>query len=196
MTQRTSRFLMILVAIAVPVALMAPSAAVAKKNPKKVKINLEGPINHSKDPGYTPYSHLCCFPSYTPTIQIKARFGGKKKPKVEVTQYGLWGPCSGAEYNDGESKTEIKLKPKKNGSFAGSATELGRNTVTVTGQILRRSGTASGTVRLVEDYGPPSNSHAYGLCDSGTVSWTASRVPALSDPKASFNPNLVYPEGL
>lgn len=196
MTKRSSRFLTILAAVAVPVALvMAPSVAVAKK-PKKVKINLQGPITHSKDPGYTPYSHLCCFPSYTPTIQIKARFGGKKQPKVEVTAYGLWGPCSGAEYSDGESKEEISLKPKKNGTFGGTHTEFGRNTLTVTGQILRRSGTASGTVHLVEDRGPPSNSHAYGICDSGTVTWTASKVAVLSDVKASYDPSLVYPAGL
>jgi hypothetical protein len=194
MTKRTSRLLIVLLAVALPAAvLMAPPATVAKKS-KRVKLYLEGPIDKPKDPGYAPYSHLCCFPSFTPTIQIKAKFGGSKKPSVKATQYGLWGKCSGAEYSDGLSKDEINVKPKKNRSFAGTHTEFG-NTVTITGQILR-NGTASGTARVVEDRGGPSNSHAYGICDSGTVTWTASRVPALSDVKGSFNPNLVYPDGL
>jgi hypothetical protein len=195
MTKRTSRLAIAFLALVVPAAvLIAPPATVAKKS-KRVKIYLEGPINHSKDPGYTPYSHNCCFPSYVPTIQIKAKFGGSKKPSVKVTQFGLWGPCSGAEYSDGESKDEMTLKPKKNRSFAGTHTDEFGTIFTVAGQI-RRNGTASGTVRQVENRGPPSNEHAYGICDSGTVTWTASRVPALTDLHASFNPNLVYPEGL
>jgi hypothetical protein len=197
MTKLSSRFLTILAAVAIPAALvMVPSVAVAKKLTKRVKIDLEGPINHSKDPGYTPTSHLCCFPSYTPTIQIRAKFGGKKGSSVQVTQYGLWGSCSVREYSDGESKHEITLKPKKNGSFSGTDTEFGTNTLTVSGQIFGKK-TASGTVREVEvrEHREPPTS-AEGTCDSGTVTWTASRVPALSEPKASYDSGLVYPAGL
>lgn len=92
MTKLSSRSLTILALVAIPAALaIVPSVAVAKKG----ELNLEGPINHSKDPGYTPLTHRCCFPSYTPTIQIEMKFRGKKVKKFKVTQYGLWGPCSG-----------------------------------------------------------------------------------------------------
>lgn len=198
MTKLSGRFLMILAAVTIPAALvMAPSAAVAKKLTKRVRINLEGPINHSKDPGYAPTSHLCCFPSYTPTIQIRAKFGGKKGSSVQVTQYGLWGSCSVHEYSDGESKHEITLKPKKNGTFSGTDTQYGTDTLTVSGRILGKR-TASGTVREVEVRAPkdPPLSYAEGTCDSGTVSWTASRVPVLTDLKASYDSGLVYPAGL
>jgi hypothetical protein len=196
MTKRTGRFLMILVAVAVPLTvLMAPSAAPAKTQ-KRVKIYFEGPINHSKDPGYTPLTHDCCFPSYTPTIQIQAKTGGTKPTKIEVTQYGLWGPCSGSEYSDGESKDEITFKPKKISTpFSGSHTGPINNTVTVTGRILGKR-TASGTVREVEVRQNMGPGYAWGTCDSGTVTWTASRVKQLTDLKASFNPNLIYPAGL
>ena len=200
MTKPRRRSLTILALVALPAALVmvAPSAVPAKTS-KRVKIYLEGPINQTKDPGYTPYSHNCCFPSYVPTIQIEAKLGGTKKPKVKVTVYGLWSKCSGAEYADGESKNEITFKPKKkngSGQFSVTHTDFPADTLTVTGQIVSKR-TASGTARLVEDRGStPDNAHAWGICDSGAISWTATRVKALSDIHPSFNPNLVYPEGL
>jgi len=195
MTKLSRRFLTILAAAAVTALAAAPSMASAKR-PHKIEINLEGPINHSKDPGYTPTSHLCCFPSYTPTIQIEWSFGGKKPAKVEVTQYGLWGSCSVHEYSDGESKQELTLKPKKNGTFSGTGTMYGDETMTVSGKLTRTS--ATGLVREVEVRPPrqPPNSYAEGTCDSGTVSWSASRVPELSKLKESYDSGLVYPAGL
>jgi hypothetical protein len=194
------RSLTVLVAVALPAALLmaTPSAVPAKKAQKRVHLYFEGPINQTKDPGYTPYSHNCCFPSYVPTIQIEAKLGGTKQAKLEVTAYGVWSKCSGAEYADGESKNEVTVKPKKkngSGPFNITHTEFPATTTTLTGQIVSKR-TASGTVRVVEDRGAPSNAHAWGVCDSGPVAWTATKVNALSDIHASFNGNLVYPEGL
>jgi hypothetical protein len=201
MTKLSRRALTILAGVALPAALLmvAPTAVPANKTPKRVHIYLEGPINQTKDPGYTPYSHNCCFPSYVPTIQIEAKLGGSKPAKIEVGVYGIWSKCTGAEYADGESKNEITFKPKKksgNIPFSGTHKEFPADTLTVTGRLAGKR-TASGTARLVEERGStPDNAHAWGTCDSGAVSWTATRVPALSDIHASFNPDLVYPEGL
>jgi hypothetical protein len=193
MTKLSSRFLTILALVAVPAALaIAPSAAVAKK---AKTINLEGPINHSKDPGYGPGDHLCCFPSFTPTIEIVATLGGKK-PLVGVGEYGLWGPCSGSGTSSGGTRQALWVKPKKNGAFAGTSTEAGTTaTLTVSGRI-RRNGTASGTVREVVVYPYTPSGSAWGTCDSGTVSWTASKVTNPTKPKESYDPSLVYPAGL
>jgi hypothetical protein len=182
------RSLTILAAVAVPLALvMAPSVAVAKKTPKRVHVFLEGPINHPKDQGLTPGSNLCCFHTYTPMIQIEAKLGGTKAEKVTVTQYGLWGPCTGFHNSDGLSKHEFSYKPKKKGkpgSFSGTDidAQFGHNTLTVSGRFVGRS-SASGLVREVEEraFKEPAGGYAYGTCDSGTVSWTASRVPQLTD---------------
>jgi hypothetical protein len=195
MTKLSGRFLTILALVCVPAVLaIAPSAAVAKKTKKARIINLEGPINHSKDPGYTPGDHLCCFPSFTPTIQIRATLGGKK-PSVSVTEYGLWGHCSGAESSRGGTRQGLVVKPKKNGAFAGTSTEDGTAaTLTVSGQI-RRNGTASGTVREVVVYPYTPSGSAWGTCDSGTVTWTATKVAALTTLKPSYDPSLVYPAG-
>lgn len=195
MTKLSSRSLTILALVVVPAALaLAPSVAAGKKA-KKVKISLEGPINHSKDPGYTPKTHLCCFPSYVPTIQIEAKVGGKKPAKVKVTQYGLWGPCSGYEYSDGESKHELTVKLKKNGTFSGSDTQYGTDTLTVSGKIVGKK-IATGTVREVEQREYMPGGYAYGTCDSGTATWTASRVTEFSQVKKSYDQTLVYPAGL
>jgi hypothetical protein len=201
MTKLGRRSLTVLVAVALPAALLmaTPSAVPAKKAQKRVHLYFEGPINQTKDPGYTPYSHNCCFPSYVPTIQIEAKLGGTKQAKIEVTVYGIWSKCTGAEYADGESTNEITFKPKKkDGSspFSGNHTALFSGTVTVAGQIVAKH-TASGTARVVEDRGStPDPAHAWGICDSGVKSWTATRVKALSDIHGSYNPNLIYPEGL
>lgn len=193
---KLSRFLALLAVVAVPVALLiAPSAASAKKTEraKRYKVNLEGPIDHPKDPGFAPGSDLCCFPSYEPTIQIKAKHKRKNRSEVVVTQYGLWGPCSGYSSSDGESKHQFTGKLKKNGKFSGTSTQYsGTAILTVSGKIV--GGTASGTVREVEKY--PFNEGsgtAWGTCDSGTASWTASKVKELSDVKGTFDPTLGRP---
>ncbi len=180
MTKPSSRSLMI-IALLVAALATVPSVAAAKDG-KKVKVSLEGPINHPKDPGLTPLTHLCCFPTYTPTIQIELKYRGKSLKSVKLTQFGLWGPCSGFESSDGESKHEIAVKPKKNGSFSGTDTQNGTDTLTVSGQILGKR-SASGIVREVEQRPFKEGGYAWGTCDSGVVSWTANRVGALTDSK-------------
>jgi hypothetical protein len=189
MTKRSIRSVSaILATLAVPAGLaIAPSLAGAK-----VKTALfQGPINLAKNPGFVPVkpgqppgSSGCCFREFTPTMQLSVRFDGKKVTNLSLTEIGMWGPCSGYGESDGESEHEFKggLKPKKNGTFSGTHTDGSGSTLTVTGKIPRK-GTPTGTVQEVRVIPQtPGSGSTFGTCDSGVVTWSATRTNNLSKP--------------
>ncbi len=159
---------------------IAPSLAAAEKK------QYEGPIDLAKNPGFVTASDgsmVGPFRSYTPTIQLKVIFDGKTPTDVLVKAFGLYGPCSGRGVSDGETKYDSGggITVRKNGRFSFDDYEQGF--ITVSGRIPAK-GAATGTVRAVTElsFQPASDGYdpTYGTCDSGVISWKATRTGRLS----------------
>jgi hypothetical protein len=142
---------------------IGPSPALAKK------VQYEGPVNIPRFPAG---GH-----QYVPTIQLKVKFEGKVPKSVTlVKEFGIHGPCSNGKTFDGENKEATNKDFKvKNRRFSGTDTETveGKG-FTITGRIPRK-GPITGTARIFFHLDEGAD------CDSGVVTWTASRTSRLSE---------------
>jgi hypothetical protein len=174
---RTTR-IAILVAACAALAI-APAAAVGKK------LKFQGPLNQPFIPSPNGFA------TDMPSIELKVKFDGKKPTAVvKVRVRGVYGPCDASngctpvcltatgicEPPICRSSADLdQFKVKKGGRFAVTRKDLvnGSDDVfTVTGRATKRG--ASGTVRVVSPR-EASSSHAAYTCDTGAVSWTATK---------------------
>jgi hypothetical protein len=156
-----------------------PAAAMGKK------LKFRGPLNQP----YIPSPNG--FATEMPSIEIKVVFDGKKPTAVvKVRVRGIYGPC---DASNGCTPTCVtatgiceppicrsgadldQFKVKKRGRFAVTRKDLvngSDDVITVTGRATRQG--ASGTVRVVSPH-PASSSRPAYTCDTGAVSWTATK---------------------
>jgi len=173
---RTTRIAILVAACAALV--ITPAAAVGKK------LKFQGPL----DQPYIPSPNG--FATDMPSIELKVDFQGKKaRAVVKLKVRGVYGPCDASNgctptcVTDGVCEPPVcrtsadldQFKVKKGGKFAVTRKDLVNgtdDTFTVTGRATKRA--VSGTVRVVSPRSASSSHPAY-TCDTGVISWTATK---------------------
>jgi len=163
---------------AAAVIAIAPAAATAKT------LKFQGPLNQP----YIPSPNG--FATDVPTIELKVGFPGKKPTAVFTLKVrGITGPCGPSNgckpvcVNNGvceppvcRTTADLDQFRVKKGRFAITRKDLvngGDATFTVTGRVTKQG--ASGTVHVVDPRSASSSNPAY-TCDTGVVSWTATKT--------------------
>jgi hypothetical protein len=168
---------------------VAPASSIAKK------VQYSGPV----DLPFVPSP--AGFATDRPAIQLKVRFEHGTKTPVAIPSgtlkvEGLYSDCVAHSYGCTDSCSDVTgceplhcpiatslfedegdfgFKVKKNRSFSGvERVDLFPGTfLAVTGRVGKSS--VSGTVRAVENFPPRPSDGATALCDSGVLTWTATR---------------------
>jgi hypothetical protein len=187
-----------LAAICAAFAITAPTA-IGKT------LKYAGPVNQVFVPSQTGYSRT------VPSVTLKANFAGKTPTTVDGAlidfiglygQPGVYGTC----LLDGQPCQSVKEAPQcffatKTNSYSGlmrvknkrfshtfedsgpgsTYGSNGRGTMTVTGRVTKAS--VSGTVLLHEDLYPGGEDPHTRICDTGVLTWTASRGGVYPTPK-------------
>jgi hypothetical protein len=170
-----------------PIALLAAACAALALTPAPAmgkKLKFQGLPNQP----YIPSPNG--FATDRPSIELKVKFDGKKPTAVvKLRVRGIYGPCDASNgctptcVTDGVCEPPIcrsgadldQFKVKKGGRFAVTRKDLvngSDDVITVTGRATKQG--ASGTVRVVSPHEANSFHPAY-TCDTGAVSWTASK---------------------
>ncbi len=157
---------------------ITPAAAMGKK------LTFQGPLNQP----YIPSPNG--FATDAPSIELKVEFDGKKPVAVvKLRVRGIYGPCDASNgctptcvtatglcepplCRTGADLDQFKVKK---GRFAVTRKDLvnGSDDVfTVTGRPTKRA--VSGTVRVISPR-EASSSHPAYTCDTGVISWTATK---------------------
>ena len=168
---------------------IAPASSTAKK------VLYTGPV----DLAFTPSP--AGFATARPAIQLKVRYEHGSNVPVAIPSgtlkvEGLYSDCAAHSYgcNDYcdevtgceplhcpiatslfEDEGDFGFKVKKNRRFSGVERVPGFNGtfLAVTGHVAKRS--VSGTVRAVETLPPRPSDGATAVCDSGVLTWTATK---------------------